>query len=121
MTTKRTPRPSLADALAALGAEADRLDREEAAAEEADRTAALLASRDAAYLAQRDALRAFRNRDDVGSAGWLAAHRECKALDRAAAEAQQAVFDAGIEHAPYWWVKPGAYERGLAQLAGGAA
>lgn len=59
-------------------------------------------------LATRDS--ASRNRDDTGSDAWYAAHREGKKLDRAAAETQQAVFDAGLEYQPHWWVKPGSYE-----------
>jgi hypothetical protein len=68
---------------------------------------ALLTACDAAYALSNAALTAWRMRDDIGSESWWAAKREVEALCDASKRAQQAVYDAGLEHAPYWWVRPG--------------
>jgi hypothetical protein len=67
----------------------------------------LLAARDAAYDLSDAALAAWRGRDDIGTPAWWTEKRNVAALCRTSAEAQQAVYDAGLEYAPYWWVRPG--------------
>jgi hypothetical protein len=67
---------------------------------------ALLIACDAAYARSNAALAAWRLRDDIGSPEWRAEKANVSALCRASSEAQQAVYDAGLEHAPYWWVRP---------------
>lgn len=72
-------------------------------------TETLTAARDAAYAISTPAVTAWRNRNDIGTAAWWTEKRRIDALCRASKEAQQAVYDARIEHAPYWWVRPGCY------------
>jgi hypothetical protein len=68
---------------------------------------ALTIACDAAYAISNAALAAWRQRDDIGSAEWRAEKVRVSALCDASKRAQQAVYDAGLEHAPYWWVRPG--------------
>lgn len=67
----------------------------------AERAAA--AAVQAAFLA-RDAI------DFCGSPEWSAAQKVATEKCRVWDLATQALYDAGVEHAPYWWSRPGIYD-----------